>query len=69
MQLKGKSVIVIGAGPGGLWTARELKKLGVENVQVLEARNRIGGRILNSEESEHKGFSPKYPGACLQDSK
>jgi len=62
LQLKGKSVIVIGAGPGGLWSAQELKKLGLDNVTVVEARNRLGGRIMNSEESpQHKGFAPQYP--------
>lgn len=38
------SVIVIGAGPAGLACARHLCKHGVD-VVVLEARDRIGGRV------------------------
>src|ERR1700758_4687270 len=39
-----QSVLVIGAGAAGLMAARELARGGAE-VQVLEARNRLGGRI------------------------
>ncbi len=38
-------VIVIGAGFAGLTAAYELSKAGVD-VQVVEARNRLGGRVL-----------------------
>lgn len=38
------NVLVIGAGPSGMGAAKELKAQGC-NVTVLEARNRIGGRI------------------------
>ena len=40
-----KGVIVIGAGVAGLAAAERLGKAGIP-VIVLEARNRIGGRIL-----------------------
>src|ERR1700712_4971883 len=40
---KGTSVVVLGAGIGGLVSAYELKKLGY-NVTLLEARERPGGR-------------------------
>jgi monoamine oxidase len=47
MAGKGKTVVVIGAGLSGLSAARDLKRLG-HNVIVLEARDRIGGRIWTS---------------------
>jgi len=40
-------VIVVGAGLAGLMTARELIRLGVPSVLVLEARDRVGGRTVN----------------------
>jgi monoamine oxidase len=39
-----KRVVILGAGLSGLLTAFRLKKLGYE-VKILEARDRIGGRI------------------------
>ena len=47
-QLKGKKVIIVGSGVGGLTTAYELlaQKSGAE-VTVLEALNRTGGRCLS----------------------
>lgn len=41
----GRSVIVIGAGFAGLAAAYELKSAGYD-VTILEARNRVGGRVL-----------------------
>lgn len=40
-----KKILVIGAGPAGLTAARHLQRLGF-HVTVLEARDRIGGRVL-----------------------
>ncbi len=44
-------VIIVGAGAAGLMAARELGKAG-KKVLVLEARDRIGGRIFPLDESE-----------------
>lgn len=48
-QLISRNIIVIGAGLAGLAAATELKRLG-HQVVVLEARNRIGGRIWTSQQ-------------------
>lgn len=41
----GAPIVVLGAGISGLAAARRLKKRGFTNVRVLEARDRIGGRM------------------------
>lgn len=46
-------VVVIGAGFAGITAARELKNHGYK-VVVLEARDRIGGRVWTSELEGHK---------------
>uniref|UniRef100_A0A1A9VQL6 Amine oxidase domain-containing protein n=1 Tax=Glossina austeni TaxID=7395 RepID=A0A1A9VQL6_GLOAU len=38
-------VVVIGSGPSGLAAATRLVEAGFENVLILEAENRIGGRV------------------------
>lgn len=43
--LMDKRIIVIGAGASGIAAATELVSNGFKNVTILEAGNRIGGRI------------------------
>jgi len=47
-------VVVIGAGLAGLTAARELAGSGLD-VQMLEARDRVGGRTLSEPIGEHPG--------------
>src|SRR5216110_2331224 len=44
--VRSANVIVVGAGLAGLTAAREIVRAG-RSVMVLEARNRVGGRVLN----------------------
>ena len=43
-----RNVIVVGAGIAGIAAARKLNEDGRFNVKILEASNRIGGRIFSS---------------------
>uniref|UniRef100_A0A6P7G591 Peroxisomal N(1)-acetyl-spermine/spermidine oxidase-like n=1 Tax=Diabrotica virgifera virgifera TaxID=50390 RepID=A0A6P7G591_DIAVI len=38
-------VIIVGAGPSGIATASKLLENGINNILILEAENRVGGRI------------------------
>lgn len=38
-------IVIIGAGVSGLAAASKLVEMGFHNIKILEARNRIGGRI------------------------
>ena len=55
---KPRRVIVVGAGMAGLVTAYELKRAGHE-VVLLEARQRVGGRV-------HTLREPFMPGLCAE---
>ena len=47
------SVIIIGAGAAGIAAASKLLKDGFKDVTILEAENRIGGRIHTTEYSKY----------------
>lgn len=40
-----KKIVIIGAGPSGIAAATKLKSNGFQNIILLEAEHRIGGRI------------------------
>lgn len=40
-------VIIIGGGMAGLSAANHLEKHGLHDFRILEARNRLGGRIVS----------------------
>ncbi|ENX35667.1 hypothetical protein F889_00742 [Acinetobacter colistiniresistens] len=54
MNTSQEPIIIIGAGVAGLTAASELKKMG-EKVLVLEARDRLGGRIF-SQKIKHECY-------------
>lgn len=57
-------VIVVGAGACGLYCARTLAKRG-KKVLILEARDRVGGRIFPLQE---KVFGMSFRTWCRMDS-
>jgi cation diffusion facilitator CzcD-associated flavoprotein CzcO len=42
---KGDDILIVGAGLSGIHMAYELRKRGFENVEIIEAKDRIGGKI------------------------
>lgn len=47
------TVVIVGAGAAGIGAARELKAQGINSVLILEASDRIGGRINTVQASPH----------------
>lgn len=46
-------VVVVGAGLAGLAAAQRLKAAGIEDVVVLDAQDRIGGRVHTVDHSDY----------------
>lgn len=44
-MFKETKIIIIGAGAAGIAAAARLMKKGLENIIILEGKDRIGGRI------------------------
>lgn len=47
-------VIIVGAGVAGLTAANHLISNGISDFKILEARNRVGGRIICIDIGNHK---------------
>lgn len=47
-----KKIVIIGAGPSGIAAASKLFENGFANVTILEAENRIGGRVCTTKLGE-----------------
>ena len=63
MERKDKDLLdvaVIGAGFSGLTAARTLSAAGLARIAVLEARDRVGGRVFNGNVA--KGFPVELGG-------
>lgn len=62
--LRGVRVIVVGAGLAGLVAARELKRKGA-SIHVLEARDRVGGRVWTFREEPIAPFHVELGGEFI----
>lgn len=49
---KESRIVIIGAGPAGIAAASKLLENGFENVTILEAEDRIGGRVYTTKFGE-----------------
>ena len=67
MRLNKTSVIVVGAGLAGLSAAVRLMKDGA-NVTVVEARDRVGGRVLTVRDAFARGQHAEAGGDFIDDS-
>ncbi len=45
---KHHKVVIVGAGLAGIGAAQKLFEAGIDDVLILEAQSKIGGRVLSS---------------------
>ena len=64
MQRKTNDVIVIGAGPAGLFAARRLAKNGV-HVTVLEKESHVGGKCFTYADQEQPEVKTEWGAAMI----
>ena len=57
-------VVIVGGGVAGLSAARELFTRGLDDVVILEARNRIGGRVIGIDVGETLNRLLSLPRFC-----
>jgi len=55
-------ICIVGAGPSGITAALEYRKLGYDQVVLLEQQNRVGGRCLTTEDGNDMGATAWIPG-------
>ena len=60
-QHRNCDVVVVGAGVAGLSCAHALRQGGMRSVVVLEARDRIGGRICEQQKRD-SSYQKRSPG-------
>lgn len=53
MALRNPCIVVIGAGVAGLSAAKKLKEYGFNDVTVLEASEKVGGRVASATFGEY----------------
>lgn len=51
-----KKIVIIGAGASGIAAASKLLENGFQNVTILEAESRIGGRVNTSKLGNNYSF-------------
>ena len=66
MSVRGASVLVAGAGLAGLAAARDLMLKGAE-VNVIEARGRVGGRVWTIRDGFHEGQHAEVGGDMIDE--
>lgn len=64
-QSKHVEIVIIGAGMAGLSAAKHLMKNGRSDFLILEARNRIGGRIISIDVGSQKVRQSRCPRGIL----
>ncbi|XP_024943556.1 peroxisomal N(1)-acetyl-spermine/spermidine oxidase isoform X2 [Cephus cinctus] len=52
-MLKIPKIVIVGAGAAGISAASRLQESGLQNIVILEAENRIGGRVYTTNFSEN----------------
>ena len=50
-------IIIIGAGPAGIAAASKLLENGISDITILEAEDRIGGRVFTTKFGKKRLFS------------
>ena len=66
MSLNGVSVLVAGAGLAGLAAARDLVAMGA-NVAIIDARDRVGGRVWTMREGFVEGQHAEAGGDMIDE--